>query len=244
MAKHQFWNIGKANAEITSGHETLDAALSAAKISTLKVDGKDVPAGDAPLAVKAAAIAGLVSSGEKSQDVSELIASNGIVAAQVEELTNKLTVANATTAAQAQQIADLQSKLATANASVEKLTAAGNTTQNLLEASNKQVISATNESNALKRTLAQHCLDVNCLSLTDEKGQPLAADAAADVKLNAALRISADDMFKSFKGAVNSAMAKTGVSLFALPLAPATSAEPKKELTGRARFVAAGLKKN
>src|SRR5690348_14565569 len=101
-------NITKANAQIQAASEVIDPALAAAKISTLKVDGKDVAASEAPLSVKVAAIAALVGAGEKSQDVSELIATNGQIAARVEALEGELATANATVAAQTQKISGLE----------------------------------------------------------------------------------------------------------------------------------------
>lgn len=240
MAKISIFNIGKANAEINAGHEAADKALTAAKITSIAVDGKDVPASDAPLAAKISAVASLVSAGDKTQDISELIASNGQVAAQVEDLTAKLTTANATTSAQAQKINTISAELVTSQASVATLTAKNTELSNLLDASSKEAARVTGIANAQKTALAQDCIECGCLALVGEDGKPLAADASADVKLAAALKLSSDDLRKSFKGAVNTAMSKTGVSLFAIPTAPVGEAK-KTELKGRARFVAAGI---
>jgi len=224
-------NIGKANAEINSGHEAADAALIAAKITTLKVDGKDIPAAEAPLAVKIAAVSALISSGDKSQDVSELIASNGQIAAQVEELQGKLTVANATISASTQKISVLESELATNKASVQTLTADLTTHKNLLKASNDEASRVTGIANSQKLTLAKRCIAAGCIDF--------AKDATEADKVAAAEKMSYDDLDKAYAGAVNAAVAKTGVSFATIPSAPATgttTGNQPKELTGRARF--------
>lgn len=215
----KFFNIGKANAEIDSAHAAADAALTAAKISTLKVDGKDVSAVDAPLAVKIAAVAALASSGEKTQDVSELIASNGQIAAQVEELTGKLTVATATIASQTQKISSLESELATSKSSVTTLTAENAGNKNLLSAANAENVRVTGLLNASSLTISQFCLKADCLSLTDGDGKPLAKDATEEQKLSAADKIPVTERLTALFGAVNAAVAKTGVSFAAIPAA-------------------------
>ena len=220
-------NIGKANAEINSGNEAADTALIAAKITTLKVEGKDVPSAEAPLAVKIAAISALVSSGDKSQDVSELIASNGQIAAQIEDLQAKLSVANATIAASTQKISTLESELATNKASVQTLTSDLTTHKNLLSASNTEAARLSGQLNAQKSALAARCIAAGCIDF--------AKDATESDKVAAAEKLSFDDLFKSYNGAVNAAIKKTGVSFADVPAAPPVNSE-KKELTGRARF--------
>jgi hypothetical protein len=233
----KFWNIVKANAEIDSAHTEANKSLATAKISTLKVDGKDVAAADAPLAVKIAAIASVSASGEKTQDVSELIASNGQIAAQVEDLNGKLTVANATVSAQSQKIVALESEVATQAASVQTLTAEATTTRNLLEASNKEAARATAQFNAVNAEISGYALKANCLELVGADGKAFAADASEAAKVEAANKISVGDKMKAIFGAVNAAVQKTGVSFAATP-APAPAVAQKEEAKGRARFSA------
>lgn len=234
-------DITKANSQIKTGHEVIDPALATAKISTLKVDGKDVPASEAPLPVKIAALAALVGSGEKSQEVSELIATNGQIAARVESLEGELATATGTVSAQTQKITALESELFTANANVERLTASGAQDGGLLKASNGEVHRITKELAMVNTELSKQCLEYGCLDLTTEDGKLLAKDASEADRLAAANRIPIADKLKASKGAVNVAMHKLGLSVGDLPAPgmPGKSASDKKEVKGRDRMKAA-----
>jgi hypothetical protein len=224
MAKHTFWNIGKANSEISTGHEEADKILTAAKISTLNVDGKDVPATDAPLAVKISAVSALLNSGDKTQDVSELIASNGVIAAQVEELTGKLTVANASVQSLSREKTDLEGRLSTATASVDRLTTEAGTNKNLLESSNKEVSRVSKEVTSQKTALARLCIRTGCLDLKADDGAAFPADASEDVKVAAVMKITDgrevftfENLVTAYSGALNAAAARVGVKLETVP---------------------------
>lgn len=233
-------NISKANAQLQAGHEAIDPALASAKISTLKVDGKDVPASEAPLSVKIAALANLTAAGEKSQDVSELIATNGHIAAKVETLEGDLATAQGLVASQTQKISALEGQLATASATVDRQTASGAQDGMLLKASNGEVSRLTKEIAAVNTDLSKLCLEYGCLDLTTVDGKLLAKDAAEDVKLEAANRVPIADKLKASKGAVNAAMRNLGLNTNQLPAGgSATNAPEKKEVKGRDRMKAA-----
>ena len=238
MAK--FWNITKAQAVIDSASEAADKILAQAKISTIKIAGEDVVLEKAPLAAKVAAVGSLVASGEKSQDVSELIASNGQIAAQVEELSGKLTVANATVASQSQTITAIQGDLATEKASVVTLTAKVTDTANLLRASNDEAARVTALANAQDSEISALCVTAGCLELKGADGKPLAKDASEADKLSAAKAFTYGDKLKAYRGAVNAAIAKTGATPLEFPTTPPGQAvEKKPELKGTDRMKAA-----
>lgn len=242
MAKISIFNIGKANAEINSGHEAADTALASAKITSLKVDGKDVAATDAPLAVKIAAVASLAASGEKTQDVSELIASNGQIASQLDKATNDLVAEKAISAGHAQKISSLESELATSKSSVSTLTADLTGAKNLLTASNDLNAKLTTAANAVNTEISKQCIAVNCLTLTDGDGKPLAKEATEDQKIEAANKIPVAEKITALMGAVNSAAASVGVNLKSVPAvsgATSTGTDNGKKLTADAQIAKA-----
>jgi chromosome segregation ATPase len=210
-------NIGKANAEINSGNEAADAALTAAKITTLKVDGKDVPSAEAPLSVKISAIAALVASGDKTQDISELIASNGQIAAQVEDLTGRNATLTATVSGQAQKISSLETELATSKTSVATLTAEVAGHKNLLEAAGNENVRVTGLLNSANAEISKQCIAVNCLTLTDGEGKPLAKTATDSQKLESANKIPVAEKITALMGAIHSSAANIGLDLKQVP---------------------------
>ena len=238
MAKISIFNIGKANEALDSAHAAANKGLVAAKINTLVVDGKEVPAADAPLNVKIDAVSALVNSGEKTQDVSELIASNGQIAAQVEDLSGKLSVANATAAAHAQKISSLEGELVTSKSSVQSLTAQLATSDTNLVASNDLNTKLTAKANAVNAEISKHCIAINCLTLVDAAGKPLAKDATEDQKLASALNVPISEKVTALKGAVTSAIANVGITA-AVPAAAQPAAKaPGDGLTGIAKVEA------
>jgi len=216
----KFFNIGKANAEIEGATAAIDNALSTAKISTINVDGKVLTLAEAPLAAKIAAFAALAKTGDTTQDVSDLIVSNGQIAAQVEDLTGKLATASALNQALSREKTELIGKLETATASVQTLTAKQTELTQLLDASNKEASRVTSEKLAQDAELSQVCVATGCLILTDAAGKELAKDAPPEQKLAAAKVVPFADKMKAYRGAVNAAIAKTGSTPLEMPSAP------------------------
>lgn len=235
-SKASLLNYKGMGKELEASDTAIDALLVSAKVTTINVDGKDVPAADAPLPAKISAIGKLISSGNPTEDTAELIRANGEQAALVTELEGKLTVAQSTISAQTQKIAELEGKYNTAQASVTKLTAEAGTSANLLKAATDEVTRTTGMLNAQKTALANRCIAASCLSLTGEDGKPLAESATADEKLSAALKLSHDDLWKSYSGAVNAAVAKTGVTFSDIPAPKPSDKADKQEPKGRERF--------
>ena len=234
MPRPHSLNFKRMNAELAGSDAAVDPLLVSAKITVLKVDGRDVPAADAPLPIKIAAIGALIATGDRTQDSAELIAANGQMATQVETLQAQLATAQATTGAQVQKITALEGQLATAQAAVQQQTAQAGTNTNLLDASNREVARLTKELNAMKSTLAQRCIAANCLDFAS-----LGANATAEQKMGHAMTLPHEDLFKAYSGAVNAALARTGVSLEVIPAArPAGPGAERPQLKGRERFTA------
>lgn len=216
------------NRELSASDEAITPLLEAAKITTVAVDGKDVPFADAPLPARIAALGKLLSTGDKVQDISQLVAANGVQAEQVTALEGKLTVANSTISAQTQKLASLEKGFNTSTASVTKLTTDLGAANTLLEASNKEVTRLLTGISAESVELSSDCLDAKCLDLRGADGKPLAEDATREQKLEAAGKIPMKDRRIAFKGAVNSTLAKMNLPLLGAPLAGTGVATQKK----------------
>jgi|ERR1035437_933260 hypothetical protein len=233
MARKQSANFIGMNRELSASDEAIAPLLEAAKISTVAVDGKDVPAADAPLPARISALGALLASGDKTVPDSQLVKANGDLAAQVSTLEGKLTVSESTASAQVQKLNELTGSLATAQNAVTKLTADYTAQDLLLKASVAENTRVTGVLNTQKSALAARCIAAGCIDF--------AKDATEADKVAAAEKLSFDDLFKSYNGAVNAAIKKTGVSFADVPAAPPANAD-KKELTGRARFNASVAK--
>ncbi len=241
MDLSNIFNSGKLKAIIGPADAAANNGLIAAKITTLRVDGKDISALDAPLADKINALNSLIAAGAQTAPTADLIAENGAVAAKAEELAGKLAASEATARAQAQEISKLKSELAVSQASVQALTASGATNAHLLKSSNDEVARLSAAANVHKTALASRCLAAGCLELTDADGHLLKKEATAAERQEAAMRLSHEDLFKAYTGAVNAAMAKTGVSFAELPAAKPQAGNEKK-LTWTERCVAGARK--
>lgn len=240
----KFFNIGKANGEIDAANSAINPLLAADKITSIKVAGVDVPASDAPLADKINAYGALRASMKgNTQEMSELLATNGQVAAQVEKLTADNATMTASNGSLVQKNNEQAAQISTLTASVATLTAKNTEQANLLNASNAEAARLARDLNAINSEVSRLCLDYGCLDLTSEDGKPLAKDASDDDRLAAANRISIPDKLKASKGAVNSAMAKTGVSFASIPTAmPSAAAGDPKKMTATERCRQAVIK--
>jgi hypothetical protein len=238
MARNSL-NFKKNNAELSAADAAIAPLLTAAKISTVAVEGKDIPVADAPLDARIAALGKLISTGDKTEDSAELVKANGELAGQVEALEGKLTVANATISAQTQKIAALENGSNTASASVTKLTTDLGAANTLLEASNKEVTRLLAVISAESLELSNDCIDAKCLDLRDGEGKPLAENATREQKIEAANKIPMKDRRIAFKGAVNSTLAKMNLPLLGAPIAGNPGTAPQKKLTATERCLEA-----
>jgi septal ring factor EnvC (AmiA/AmiB activator) len=239
MSKISIWNIKDANAERDAVSEVLSPALAKASISTLVQNGKTIPAVDAPLSVQLAALLAAAPVVTDAQSAAEALVSNDFISAEMEKVSTELALKKTAVESLSKDKAELSEKLSLANHAVQDLTVKNSVLVQERDACSNQFAQASKAATAEKRALAQDCVDANCLSLVGENGKLMGAEATNEDKVSAAMKLSSDELRKSYKGAVNSAMAKTGVTLFAVPSAPPVASKP--ELTGRARFVAAGI---
>ena len=237
----KIWNIGKANAIIEDADAVLNPALATAGITNITVDGKAVPATEAPLAAKLSALFAVSPVGGQSQQVSDVIVSNDQLAKELEKVNGELTTQTASVQSLTAENARLKQENATLSSSVSSLTAENADYKNRNSAALNQVTSKTAEVNAINRTVSQFCLKADCLTLTTPDGKALAKDATDAEKLSAAEAVPVAEKITSLFGAVNAAVAKTGVSFAQIP-APGGStatASQKPELKGRERMKAA-----
>lgn len=241
MARPTTWNLKKLNAEIAAADAVLDPLLESAKITVIKVEGKDVPASDAPVAAKIQALSALANSSGKTQEMSDLVVANDELTRQIESVSAENTRLHATNAAQTQDIARLTAELATAKASVATLTASTGELSVRHEAALRQVNAETARNNEVNTEISRLCIAANVIDLTTEDGKPLAKDATETDRLAAANRIPVADKLKAYKGAVNAAIAKTGVDTTKLPAGGLQGKDTsgKPELKGRERMKAA-----
>ena len=235
----KFWNIGKANAEIDSAASILAPALAKAGIQTIAVDGKTVAAAEAPLSAQITALIAAQPVVPDSQNAAEALVSNDLISKELDSTKTELALAKTSVDSLTRSNADLQGRLATADASVQSLTVKVGVLTTERDAAVNQFTSNSKELTAQKTALAERCLAAGCLELTED-GKPLAADASHETKLAAAMKLSHGDLFKAYNGAVNAAVAKTGVTFAAIPSGTSTStADKKPEAKGRDRFNAA-----
>jgi hypothetical protein len=158
-----------------------------------------------------------MASGNNTQDVSELIASNGQIAAQVETLSAENATLKATVLANTQEISKIKSENSTLQGSVSTLTAEKAQLTTNLTASNAEASRLTGVLNATNSSISKQALKYGCLSLTDAEGKPLAANASEAEKLAAADRIPVADKLTAIAGAVNNTLTKLGVNTATIP---------------------------
>lgn len=235
----KIFSIGKANAELTNAEEVLAPAIAKAGISTIVVDGKSIPAADAPLSARIAALLAAAPPVANSQQLSDVIVSNDLIAKELEKTKTDLAIAQTSVATLTREKADLESRLSIANKSVETLTAEKADLGNRKVAAENQFTANGTEIKSFNTELSRVCLAANVLDLKNEDGTPLAADATSDQKLEAANRAPWQDKLKAYRGAVNAAIAKTGASPLEIPAMPPGGKTEKPVVKGRDRMKAA-----
>ena len=241
MARKQSWNAPKLTAELSAADEAINPLLTAANITSIKIDGADKPASDVPLDARINAYASVMKAGAKSNDDVELATLNGQITAQLEKSESALAVAKASLGTITQEKSTLETNLSVAQANVTRLTAENAQLTELRNSAAAEAGRVAGQLNAVNAEVSRQALTFNCLSdLRDEKGGLLPSTATAAEKQAAAERIPVADKFKAIGGAVNAAVQRTQVSLADLPSAGAgTATAAKTEKTGRARFSAA-----
>lgn len=240
MARKKSLNVIGLNAELSASDSAIDPLLEQANITSIKVEGRDVPAGDAPMPDKIRALAAVTNASNVNQDMSELIQSNEVVSRENDRLTvenARLSSANATLTGENSQLKSDKATLVAANS---KLTADAGELGVRHEATLSQVTRVTGQMQTLNADISKACLKFNCLDLTDADGKALPKDATEAQKQVAADRLPANEKLSAIGGAVNAALAKTNVSVALLPAAGVTQTgtQQKAEPKGRERMKA------
>lgn len=241
MAKISIFNIGKANAAISDAQAALAPALAKAGISTIAVDGKTVPAAEAPLASQITALIGAQPVVADSQSAAEAIASNDLISKELDAAQAQLALKTTAVETLTRSNADLTSRLSTAEATVQDLTVKNGVMKTERDAAVAEYGKVSEQLTAQKTALAQRCLAVGCLDLIGEDGKPLAKDATDTVKLAAAMKLSHGDLFKAHNGALNAAAAKMGIVFAEIP-AGKPQAGSEKKMTATEKCLAAVAK--
>src|ERR1035437_366600 len=243
MAKFKFFGISEADAEIKSADAAINPLLTAAKISTIEVNGKPLPAtsDEIPLALKISNLAATYKEGAGDKEISEMTRNNTILADQAKAAEARAVTAETNCATVTRENVKLTDRVAVLDGSVAKLSSENAEVITLRKAANAEAGRLTSESNAVNAEISRQALSFNCLSdLKGADGKLLPSTATAAEKQAAAELIPVADKIKAIGGAVNAAVARTQVSLAALPAPGATAiAGAKTEVKGRARFSAA-----
>ena len=231
MARNSL-NFKKNNAELVSADAAIAPILVSAKILTIPVEGKDVPASDAPLDARITAIGKLISTGDKTEDSAALISANGQLASQAEAAEAKLVAEKASVAAQASRIIELSGQLNIANDSVTTLTAKNLETSNLLRTTTDAGTRLTSEVASQKLAIARACLKCAAVVFNGTDGKALAADCSdADLAVSSK-DMTFDSMVASYSGALHAAAGKLGITLASVPsTGTQTVNAPKKTAT-------------
>lgn len=227
MAKNfKFYNIGLANDEINAADAALASALVSAKITTVKVDGKDVPASEAPLSARINALLSVNPIGAESQSVDELLKSNNILSARAQKSDEDLKLSTDQVSQLTREKIELENKLTIATDSVNSLTAKGNELNTSLEASQTAAKAAIKAGNDTNRLVSKMAIAFACVELKGEDGRALSPNASAEAKQVAAEKIPVAEKLTAISGALNAAAARIGVDFNALPnMGPAGGAK-------------------
>src|ERR1017187_1468410 len=200
MATISIFNIGKANALIDATSAVLAPALAKAGITTIAFDGKTVPASDAPLNEQVSSLLAAQPAVEGAQSAAQALESNEVISAELDKTKVELAQKTVSVEALSKSNTDLQSKLSTATATVQDLTAKNGVITTERDAAVKQFNANADQLKLQKSALASRCLAANCLDLSALPKEATEAD-----KISAAEKISFDDLFKAYNGAVNAA---------------------------------------
>ena len=240
MAKISIFHIGKANAELNAADEALAPALAKAGINSIAVDGKTLSLAEASLSAKISALISAQPPVTDSSSAAEALVSNELISKELEKVNTELAIKTTAVDGLTRDKAELAEKLGKSEAAVTDLTGKLSTCTIERDSAVNQFNATAKQLSAQKVALAERCISANCLDLNGTDGKPLAKDATHEAKIEAAVKISHEDLFKAYNGAVNAAVAKTGVSFAEIPSGkPAGVGEQKPEVKGRAKFTAA-----
>lgn len=215
-----FGNVKKFEAAFAALQSVFNPALDKAGIKTLKVEGKDLPASEAPLADQAIALLAANPTGEHQQTISELHVTNASLAKRIETLESEKAVALGTVSGLQSEKQELTNRSTASEAAVQKLTAELGQTQVQLKAAQDEFNRVAREQAAFNTELSKACIAVGCLQLHDANGAALPLNASAEAKLASANLLTLSEKLKAYQGGLNTAIAATGLSVASLPGAP------------------------
>lgn len=230
-----FNSVNKANAELSSAEEAMKPDLEKAGITSAQREGKTIPIAEATLAEKYAALRASQPSGTDLEGRASLLESNHVIATRCDKAETDLAIAQTNVATLTRENATLKTSNETHEASVATLTAEKSNQINLRDAAVKENSRLEKECSVWNTELSKLCIAANCLDLKlDEK-------ASAEQKLAAAQAVPWSEKLTAYRGAVNAAIAKTGVSFDTMPQArsPQNKKPDFSNLSGLERAAAA-----
>lgn len=219
MALKFFGNVNKAEADLESTDKLVQADCEKSGVKSAMRDGKVISLSDATTSEKYAALRAAQPSGEDLESRAQLVQRNGIIAAELEATSVKLTAAQATVASLTQENAQAKSKIETLEASNATLTSEKSNQINLRDAAVKENANLAKEVSNQKLALAKDCLAWGCVDFKAADGKALAKDASDADLAKSAEAMSFADLHTAHKGAINSSMAKLGGNIVGLPAA-------------------------
>lgn len=229
-------DIVTARKTFAAADEIINPQLAKAGVLQLDVAGTPTATAEVPFLARLTAFSGLITQPEGRQREAELIATNSLIAGEKSVAEKNLSVATATVSGLQADKSNLSAKVVSLESAVQIMTAEKAQMRVQLDAALSEFSRVNGLHLSLNSEISKQGLAFNCLlDLRNEKGELLASTATQDEKLSAADRIPAADKLKAIGGAVNAAVAKTGVTFAGIPAAP-IAAPKKEEATGRARF--------
>jgi len=237
MARKQSWNAAKQTAELSASDAVIDPLLEAAGITTIKINGEDIPASKAPLQERINAYAAVAKAGVAEKgDVDQATLINQITA-QLEKSEDALAVAQANVGSLTQEKSILTNNLSVSQANVSRLTAEVAQITDLRDNANKLASTVTAERNGLNSEISRIALSFGCLTdLKDEKGNLLTSKATAAEREAAADLLPGKDKLKSLGGACTSALQRLGVPAGTSPAQPPTGSATQAPKISRGEF--------
>ena len=238
MATFKMFDIRKANATLTAAEEALAPALVKAGITQISMDGKSVPAEDAPLASLITALIAVAQPGDGQQNLADLLITNDTLAKELDRFKIENTTALATVQALQRDVRELTTRSETAEKALGQAT--DRNAQSVVEfkAATDTIGRMTSELRGVNAELSSFCLSIGCLELTGEDGKPLDAKASSEQKRVAAERLPIGDKLKGCAGAVSAAISKVGVASNTIPSASVSQSQTTSTLTGVERAIA------
>jgi len=225
MAKFKFFGMSEADAEIKSADAAINPLLVGAKITSIDVNGKPVPAtSDAvPLALKISSLAATFQDGAGDAALREMTRNNTLLAEQAQALETRAVTAETQAATLTRENAGLGGQVVALEARVARLTADNAEQSALRQTANTEAGRVTAELAALNTEISKKALAFNAITaLRDATGAALSAQATDAEKQAAAERLPVAEKLTAIGGAVTFALQRAGVRAETTPATPPT----------------------